>query len=281
MLNEDKKLVHLVQGGGNTNPLLSRNKNYKRWCFTWNNYTEEDWCKIIKKFQQLNIKFICGKEIGKENKIQHIQGYAEFSSRKRLTTLKNEYSPKIHWEPARGNKLQNINYCNKEHNYISSFPKTIKEQAMAIYKDIVWRGWQQQVLEILNMDPDPRRIFWYWEEQGNVGKSFIYKYIAGTYECIMGQGKRNDIYNQLLTHCTNKPFTPPRVIIYDIPRSDIDKVNFGTMEAIKNGCVYSGKYEGGQMIFPYPHVIVFANTTPPVGVMSDDRFYVSKIHFNY
>jgi hypothetical protein len=54
-------------------------------------------------------------------------------------------------------------------------------------------------------------------------------------------------------------------------------VNYGAIEQIKNGLLFSGKYEGGQCVFNQPHVIVFANAEPKEEQMSMDRWDIREI----
>lgn len=84
-----------------------RSRNY---CFTLNNYTQEDESKI----QNWDLpKYITyGHEIGKQQ-TSHLQGYVEFKNPIRLTTLK-KFNEKIHWEIRRGTSQQAIDYCHKE-----------------------------------------------------------------------------------------------------------------------------------------------------------------------
>ena len=69
----------------------------------------------------------------------------------------------------------------------------------------------------------------------------------------------------------------PEIILLDIPRASKDFINYGAIEQLKNGCLYSGKYEGGDCIFPHPHVICFANEEPDKDMMSKDRWDIIKI----
>lgn len=60
---------------------------------------------------------VYGAEVCPETKKPHIQGYVEFRVRKRLTTLKGEYSEKIHWETRKGTSQQAADYCKKDGNF--------------------------------------------------------------------------------------------------------------------------------------------------------------------
>ena len=78
------------------------------WCYTLNNYTEEEKENLWKE----GTYQIQGYEKG-SNGTPHIQGYIEFKNAKRLSTLK-KINPRIHWEIRRGNQKAAIQYCKKE-----------------------------------------------------------------------------------------------------------------------------------------------------------------------
>jgi len=52
---------------------------------------------------------------------------------------------------------------------------------------------------------------------------------------------------------------------------------FGFMEQMKNGRIFSSKYQSGFKFFSRPHVVVFANVYPPFGAFSKDRLEVFVI----
>ena len=67
------------------------------------------------------------------------------------------------------------------------------------------------------------------------------------------------------------------VVLFDIPRDNGNKISYKSIESIKNGVVYSPKYESKHKLFNSPHVICFANCLPEVEKMSDDRWCIEEI----
>ena len=83
-----------------------------RWCFTLNNYTDEEWAKV----QGLQVAYLCvGKEVG-ESGTPHLQGFVIFPKRKRLNAVREVFS-RAHWEVARGSSQQASEYCKKDGDY--------------------------------------------------------------------------------------------------------------------------------------------------------------------
>ncbi|KAK7505378.1 hypothetical protein BaRGS_00003540 [Batillaria attramentaria] len=72
-------------------------------------------------------------------------------------------------------------------------------------------------------------------------------------------------------------YTGQRVVIFDLARSQEDHINYEIIESIKNGVMFSSKYESQMKIFPPPHVVIFANFPPNLRKLSQDRW---DIKFN-
>lgn len=84
-------------------------KSARRWCYTLNNYTENDETSI----QAIPcIYHVYGREIG-ETGTPHLQGYIQFEHSKSLAGLKL-LIPKGHLEQARGTGEENHAYCTKQ-----------------------------------------------------------------------------------------------------------------------------------------------------------------------
>lgn len=92
-----------------------KKKQAVAWCYTLNNWNDTE----LEYLKGIECRYhIMGKEVGKESKIPHIQGYIEFLKRgKRLTTVK-KLIPRAHWEIRRGSAKQAMEYCKKDGNFI-------------------------------------------------------------------------------------------------------------------------------------------------------------------
>lgn len=267
--------------GGNTIPPSSPNLNVqkqvspaKRWSFTFNNYTEINLVKIVPILRNNCLCAFFSKEIG-ESGTNHLQGYAEFKSKVRPVSLFKHITNSIHWEKSKGTREDNINYCSKDGELVFAHGLPIPVRTIMpshFYK------WQLSIYDLIKTKPDDRTINWFWEVKGNVGKSAFTKYLCVHHKAIILGGKGTDCLNGVLDYIKTNG-TAPEIIIFDIPRSIAEYVSYTAIEKIKDGCFYSGKYEGGMCLYNPPHIICFANQEPEFHKLSEDRWNVVRIPY--
>lgn len=240
----------------------------KRWCFVWNNYPENWWAPMAPGFE--GCQWLAGYEVG-ESGTPHIQGYVEFPKKVRPIGYKN--MPKeIHWEACKGDRASNIAYVSKERNKAGgNLPWPRPLPVIELY------GWQTDVQEKFESDPDNRSIFWYWSEEGRRGKSSACRWLIrqGALIC---SGKASDM-KYLIIKYHEKNGVYPDCIVFDVPRSMENYLSYTGIEEIKNGVFASTKYECSTVEMPHPHVFVFANFGPNMRDkdMSRDRFVTVNV----
>lgn len=270
-----------IAGGNTKTP--AKAIRARGWCFTINNphpKTNDTFDTVISTFEKIpSSKWIVGLEKGEQG-TQHLQGFIKFKNARTFKSVK-KLLPRAHLEKSKGSLKDNYIYCSKDGNFKSNFDiisfqeKIMQKILNEEYKSIEWKPWQRKTLDIIESKPDKRKIYWFWENDGNVGKSYLCKYICLTRDVIICDGKRSDIFNQIKMKMDEKKV--PEIIICDVPRSSLNYINYGTLEKVKDGCIYSGKYEGGLCIYPAPHVIIFANEPPVTDELSVDRWEIVNI----
>lgn len=250
----------------------------KRWCFTYNNYSEEDISSIVLILEQECSKGIFSKEVG-ESGTPHLQGYVEFKRKLRPSSIFP--TMQIWWEKAKGNLMQNIEYCVKD---VTGNDDTAKRQNCCWHLNIPRpvklinpdRPWEIEILDIIREEPDERTIHWYYGN-GGVGKTSFCKYLVMKHKALILGGKAADIRNAICEH-TKVNGSTPELIVINIPKSyNSDYLSYEGLENIKDMLFYSGKYEGGMVCGNSPHLFVFANESPNKEKMSLDRWKVTYI----
>ncbi len=141
-------------------------------------------------------------------------------------------------------------------------------------KDVVLYEWQQRLMDKLSGPIDPRKIMWYWETKGNVGKTFMAKYMLATKDAtVLDCSKKNDLTYMLRDHEGD-------TVLFNIVRSIDEQYMghvYGLAEAIKDNFVISTKYETCRIPLGKQHVVVFANIPPDMSKWSKDRYDIHEI----
>lgn len=199
----------------------------------------------------------------------HFQGLIKFDTKVRPMNIFTEY-PTIHWEPC-NNLDASIKYCQKKESRVAgpwfkNMP-IIAEIKVLKFEQLV--HWQKLVVKIIETEPDERKIYWFWEPDGNSGKSTFCKYLAVVHGATILTGKATD-----MKHSLSLMPNYPKIVVIDLPRSLAGYISYPGIEEIKNGCFFSGKYETKQVIGNPPHVLIFANNKPDEDQLSSDRWKI-------
>lgn len=266
-----------LTGPGNTVDGPSVGKcQHRTWSLTLNlgekQYTPQE---LISCFELVEAtKYVFQLEQG-ANGNMHYQGTVTFKNAKTLAGCKRVI-PTAHWEPTRS-ALDSSKYCNKNDatfrdgpwSNIPTIPYRGPHRLRLISEEQMY-DWQKDVVRIAREEPDDRSIFWFWENRGGSGKTAISKFLVYHYKAVVFRGKTEDI----LHFAANNDAT---IYVMNIPRQMKDHVNYGAIEALKDGLYMTGKYEGKMVLRPSPHIFVFANFPPEVEALSMDRWQIKEI----
>ncbi len=135
------------------------------------------------------------------------------------------------------------------------------------------RMWQSDLRDLLNHDPDDRSVDFFVDPEGNTGKSFFARYyLKANWEKtqILSIGKRDD-----LAHAIDETKS---VFFIDVPRGSMEYLQYSVLEMLKDGIVFSPKYESRVKMFQTNvHVIVLCNEQPDMNKLSADRYRIHNI----
>jgi len=268
------------EGDGNTKSPSHNAVRARHWALTINNYADN----YLTMFQGPTYSII-GREIGDEG-TPHLQCHVYYKSKVSFKQVKEAF-PTAHIEQAR-NIDASIVYCKKGGMYeeIGQQPKwkggNCKPKKEEFVQSIAkLKPWQIQILDKMNGTADDRSIYWYWSIKGGVGKTTFQKYVYSSKEyddVIILSGKAEDMKMAIVQYIEASGHFPKTILI-DIPKCNIDYLSYNGLESIKNMFFFSGKYEGGMVCGPPPHVFVFANSEPDYDKMTS-RFVVEQLDRN-
>lgn len=165
-------------------------------------------------------------------------------------------------------------YAIKYPNGIQKIINTVIQQRNieAVNKQfdgMVLRPWQQALYNQLQGTPDPRKIIWYVDPKGNSGKSTMCDFLKVKMNALGVQNnKTSDV-----AHAYNGQ----NVVTFDFTKSMDGQINYSIIEAVKNGRVFSPKYDSVDKMFARPWVVCFSNFEPLRSAFIEDRWDIRRL----
>ena len=292
----------------------------RHYAFTLNNYTNDDIVNLAAASELESTSYlIFGKETSSTG-TPHLQGHVYFATQQSLRQAKTKLGVEAHFSVARDiqrsidyckkdgdvtefgapptpqrsrNDLQafrdavqagttDLSVLRETHaGVMARYPRF----AVAVIRDLrpklevpvyALRHWQTQLVELLSQEPDPRKIHFLVDKKGNGGKTYICDFLESTQEKVqvMKPGKVPDMsyeYDE-----------DTKCLIIDVPRSKMDKFEYmySFLESVKDGRLFSPKYEPVTKRFKTPHLVVMMNEEPDYLTLSEDRYDVIEINTN-
>lgn len=215
-----------------------------------------------------------------------LYGTYESSRKRKAETESYNRSKRIKQEVEKASKVSDDEYfeqCFDEEENLLDYTATIKlkhqRQQIAIRrrmqedaKQIVWKPWQQQVIDIISREPDSRAIHVVLDPQGGAGKSYLSRNYGVLHKdkiLEMAAGRKADmlyVASQKIGYDT---------IFIDLCRGDFEEqLSYAAIEALKNGSYISTKYESKQVYGGPVHVVIFTNRPLDYTKLSADRWRI-------
>lgn len=282
---------HDTAAEGNTRPPPSegdRSTRSRSWFVTWN-HPDTPLTQLTQQIEGLD-QWVGQVERG-ESGTEHLQFVMRFKNARTFNSVKSAL-PQAHIEVCR-DWVAAVRYCTKESTRVDGpwashehlIPKPSYKWEIEPRRRIV-KSWQEELeRELLETKPHPRTIIWYVDRIGGAGKTEFCAYFCQTYDgAYMVAGSIKDAMYTLARNWMKRPgeesedFDRPlgdvglRVVFYDIPRAQGDKVSYSGIESIKNGIITNTKYRSQTFIVNIPHVVVMSNYEPDRRMLSEDRW---------
>lgn len=244
---------------------------------TWFYNNIEQLAPVVDRCKKLCLKGTYQTEICPDSKRPHIHLMLWGKDKFRDTELKiPKHNGLESYRAFKLNDIHNVSdYANKNDPSYDGvargswgFPKPIK-----VITELY--AWQIEIEKLCATEPDDRKIYWFWESKGGIGKSQFIKYMVVKHKALLCQGgKHTDIIN-LVFNCN---MDETSIVFFDIPRANKGHISYSSLECIKNGMVCNTKYETGVKVFNTPHLIVFANFPPEdESMLSNDRWVIREL----
>ena len=241
-----------------------------------NNWTEKEYDEFIVQLVHKSTRYVVGKEVG-ENGTPHLQGYFEFDARARPSALKLSHV-RGHFEKAVADDITNYAYCIKEGNYVDNFSKSWKLMHGFISIKLInrekfywWQEWIVKEYEKHEKEPNDRKIYWLWEAKGCAGKTSLCKWL-------MAKKNFGFLCNAKTADCAFYVANNLKdAYAFNYTRSNEDKINYQVLESLKDGLLFSSKYESATVLMDSPFIVCLANFEPDRSKLSADRWEIINI----
>lgn len=289
----------------------------KYWCFTVNNPTTDERAKIVALEDEDAVEYLVfGNEVG-ESGTPHLQGFVAFSTRVRLTQVKQSVSARGHFEVAKFPEKA-ADYCKKDGDFVEFGVLTLKKgkrSDLDAFKDDVKIG----VLTVKELREAHSDVFAKYSQ-------FCTQYIQDnnsvlSVEAHVLYGWQESLFQELKTeadprqimfcvdlvgnsgkswfcHCVSgllsnvQVLLPGRkadmcmmveldakIIFVDATRSKQGEyILYDFLEELKNRYIFSSKYHSVlKCLKSTPHVVVMMNEFPDMFKLSMDRYHILEV----
>jgi len=209
-------------------------------------------------------------EKGETTGYEHWNISLKLKEKKRLTFFRHHFASDAHIEVPR-NIDAVTDYCCKTETRIAG-PYRWPEQVESVQDPLLglpYYPWQQELIDIVDSPPNRRDVHWIHENIGNRGKTSFAIHLILTRNAIMLGGKKADIM-----HAMNNKY---KIVVINASRTTENFISYDSIETLKDGACFSGKYESQMKLWNPPHVLVFANFAPDLTKMSADRWKIHEI----
>jgi len=213
-------------------------------------------------------KDYCSKPEGRES------GPFEFGEMKGGSGTRNDISDFV--DRVKSGTITEKEIVEEYGNIVAKYPRFV-DRVQRLYAEptrevfVARPGWQLDLCLVLNGPVDKRKVIWYWEHSGNVGKSYFalnFSIGSGGFGYVVTGGRHADIFYAY----RNEP-----IVFFDWARDQEESFPYRVVEAFKNGYFLNTKYESVARRFSVPHVVVFSNFPPDRSKLSIDRWEIKEI----
>lgn len=190
------------------------NTRSRGWCYTVNNYSDTD-IDLLDDISNVATYLCYGKEVAPTTGTPHLQGYVYFDNAKTFSKIQKLLPKGSHIEVAKGNALENNNYCKKDGDFkeFGTRPAQGKRSDIDLIKQEIISGkGMKDIIEIasnyqslktaellLKYKENKRnwkpKVVWIWGDSGSGKTKTAYELLTNPYRKSNATGKWWDGYD--------------------------------------------------------------------------------------
>lgn len=203
----------------------------------------------------------------------HYQGCLSLKNKEYFHTVKNLIRSDVHLEATNDWRASKL-YCQKDETRFMG--PWSHDTVWSDYDTLKLFPWQKEIVDYVSdlTNLEDRIVIWIYDPLGNNGKTKLCKYLVQTHNAtILNNGGTKDIAHSLPK--------APKIVVFNFTRSNEGHINYSAIEAIKDGLIFSPKYESHTKVFESPFVICMANFYPDLMKLSEDRWVIGELSFGH
>lgn len=159
---------------------------------------------------------------------------------------------------------------------------SLKNKMKQEHREELLRPWQKSALSMILSCTSDRKVHWFWESTGNVGKSWFLRHLMLHHRAeVLTPGKRQDLLHVITQLMIDKDIP---IVAFDCPRTfqaeqhyDPLKDVYTVIEYLKNRVMTTTKYNSMNVVMELPAIVVVSNNPPDYHLMSEDRYNVVEL----
>lgn len=244
------------------------NPTAKTWCYTLNNYTDEEYVELVNANDGVTYHVI-GKEVGEQG-TPHLQGCITFQQTKRFNWVKEYISQRAHIEKANSTNHARA-YCKKDGDFIvidnreqgrrtdldeaiesleEGGLKRVKEMHPATFVKYPTGFEKLAASKLPPRDPnEPPQVYWLWGDTG-VGKTrWVYQ-----------NWRVDEIYMATTEHKWYDGYVQQPVLCLDDFRGS--DMKFNQLLRLCDRYPHQVEFKGGMVHINSGHIIITSNASP-------------------
>lgn len=141
-------------------------------------------------------------------------------------------------------------------------------------EDHAYYDWQADLYNRISEPPDDRKVIFVVDKVGNTGKTWFAKHYVKTHDDAqyMEPSKKSD-----MTYALSDGL---RVLFVNVTRTTDNSQSdylYSFLESVKDGMVFSPKYESKTKYLGKVHVVVMMNSDPNMDLLSSDRYEIVSL----
>ena len=172
----------------------------------------------------------------------------------------------------------NLRQLREDHTAVfAKYPRFVREyvqdhQPGYALPEHPFNGWQQELNALLLLEPCDRKIIFVVDRKGNSGKTWFAKYFSTLHSDstqVLKFARHADMAYALEPHI--------RTLFLNCSRQQCEFMSYDFLESVKDGMVFSTKYESVVKTLGKVHVVVLMNELPDMTKLSDDRYQIINV----